>query len=451
MFSSIDELCRSVPKFSRMSVYTYPNIPHKKLINAIQGYGEDWVKPSDILVLVDDTVFGSAKDGFFLTKTHFFGNKIFGFIDNNIGDVYYYDKEIYIEDKSDDTAWIVDLDIGSSKDKPALVEYLNKCMKTLIYIGEQEKGLEQAKLEKEHEQHQKRQQELAVLEQERQQQLAIQNAKIERQQKINAIFEDTSDEILSRVNNLFKIISEIDKQFLGLVAFNGFIKERMIPSELFDDENTQKYGASFYTILGADSIITGYKRLVSEYNKMRAISEIIEKNKDIIIERLNIASEYIDSYQKLEEFACHCLSEILVDFDKSLLVNEDNTEFLLSMDKKEEIIQAEKDIFVYPSPPKKKDIDNIHQVDDIDDSSNIEEQNTALSNFFMNNSDSIISRLKTSGLQLSASALQNDENISRVAGVIHNLLPAAIRFFVSYNTVENFLLNNRQWLINKLT
>lgn len=76
---------------------------------------------------------------------------------------------------------------------------------------------------------------------------------------------------------------------------------------------------------------------------------------------------------------------------------------------------------------------------------------STIQNFLSSNTGLIITKLKESGLQLSAAALQNDENISRVAGVIHNLLPTAIRFFVSYNTVENFLLNNRQWLINKLT
>ncbi|MDW0512768.1 hypothetical protein P2E97_14125 [Mannheimia haemolytica] len=53
-------------------------------------------------------------------------------------------------------------------------------------------------------------------------------------------------------------------------------------------------------------------------------------------------------------------------------------------------------------------------------------------------------------MQLSAVALQNDQNIARVANVVYNLLPGMVRIFVSYDTVENFLLNNRQWLINKL-
>ncbi|WHP47067.1 hypothetical protein QMO40_10675 [Mannheimia bovis] len=75
---------------------------------------------------------------------------------------------------------------------------------------------------------------------------------------------------------------------------------------------------------------------------------------------------------------------------------------------------------------------------------------SAILKFFDSNSNTLIAKLKESGLQLSAAALQNDQNIARVANVVYNLLPGMVRIFVSYDTVENFLLNNRQWLINKL-
>lgn len=75
---------------------------------------------------------------------------------------------------------------------------------------------------------------------------------------------------------------------------------------------------------------------------------------------------------------------------------------------------------------------------------------SAILNFFDSNSNTLIAKLKDSGLQLSAAALQNDQNITRVANVVYNLLPGMVRIFVSFDTVENFLLENRQWLINKL-
>lgn len=48
-------------------VYLAPNIPLKKLHNALESYGQG-LKPSDVLVLLDDTLFSSGKDGLLLTE-----------------------------------------------------------------------------------------------------------------------------------------------------------------------------------------------------------------------------------------------------------------------------------------------------------------------------------------------------------------------------------------------
>lgn len=47
-------------------VFVKPNIPHKKLMNAL-GYASD-ARPDDVLLLIDDTVFGGAKDGMLVTS-----------------------------------------------------------------------------------------------------------------------------------------------------------------------------------------------------------------------------------------------------------------------------------------------------------------------------------------------------------------------------------------------
>lgn len=50
-------------------IFVAPFIPEKKVINAIQSHGlQRKCKPRDILVLIDDTVFGSAKDGLVITS-----------------------------------------------------------------------------------------------------------------------------------------------------------------------------------------------------------------------------------------------------------------------------------------------------------------------------------------------------------------------------------------------
>jgi len=49
-------------------IFFQPDIPRKKLRNALTSYAKD-AQEQDALVLVDDTVFGSAKDGALLTPT----------------------------------------------------------------------------------------------------------------------------------------------------------------------------------------------------------------------------------------------------------------------------------------------------------------------------------------------------------------------------------------------
>lgn len=55
-------------------VYVKPNIPHKKLMNAL-GYAPD-ARPEDVLILIDDTVFGGAKDGMLVTNDALYCHEI---------------------------------------------------------------------------------------------------------------------------------------------------------------------------------------------------------------------------------------------------------------------------------------------------------------------------------------------------------------------------------------
>lgn len=52
------------------STYVWPKLPPKKIKNAIASYAK--VNSSEILLLHDSTVFGSAKEGFIMTTTHIF-------------------------------------------------------------------------------------------------------------------------------------------------------------------------------------------------------------------------------------------------------------------------------------------------------------------------------------------------------------------------------------------
>ena len=62
-------------ELNEQDIYTAPNIPKKKLKNAIRSFAPG-VKAEDVLLLADDTAFGSAKDGLILTKNALYGKEM---------------------------------------------------------------------------------------------------------------------------------------------------------------------------------------------------------------------------------------------------------------------------------------------------------------------------------------------------------------------------------------
>lgn len=62
-------------KLYEQDIYTAPNIPEKKLKNAIRSFAPG-IKAEDVLLLADDTVLGSAENGLLLTKDALYGKEI---------------------------------------------------------------------------------------------------------------------------------------------------------------------------------------------------------------------------------------------------------------------------------------------------------------------------------------------------------------------------------------
>lgn len=61
-------LIRSAMDVKSDKVYVRPNIPAKKIQSAVDAYGNG-MRPEDLIMLADDTVFGSAKEGVLITKS----------------------------------------------------------------------------------------------------------------------------------------------------------------------------------------------------------------------------------------------------------------------------------------------------------------------------------------------------------------------------------------------
>lgn len=87
------------------NIYIKPNIPLDKAINAIKSYARE-LSYDDIIILVDDTVFGNCKVGiaisndFFISKEIFLDRNIFNL--NDISDIYvesFVNSAIFIDDK----------------------------------------------------------------------------------------------------------------------------------------------------------------------------------------------------------------------------------------------------------------------------------------------------------------------------------------------------------------
>ena len=186
-----------------------------------------------------------------------------------------------------------------------------------------------------------------------------------------------------------------------------------------------------------------YENLKNECNNLSIVATVLQKNQDIVLQKLAFANEFIEPYgMALERFRAF-LSELYgVEIQPNITKDE------VSKLAETKIIQSiyEKS-FKFPVLN-----DEIDEDDEIDgDEDNEEKANSALTNFFVSNSDGIIEKLKSSGVLLTASALQNNQNIMRIANIVYNLLPTPIRIFVSIETVENFLFENRDWLIDKIS
>lgn len=85
------------------NVYIAPNIPQSKLDGARRSYVPFYIDEDDILVLVDDTAFGGAGDGFVITHDAVYSHEIF--MDpvtvyfHKFSEIKYNKNEIYIDGK----------------------------------------------------------------------------------------------------------------------------------------------------------------------------------------------------------------------------------------------------------------------------------------------------------------------------------------------------------------
>jgi hypothetical protein len=104
--SGLTELVKQVVRDHSMrildgNIFFSPNIPKKKLKNALNSYAND-AQEEDALVLIDNTIWGSAKDGILLTSTAIYANAVPSINIFSINDIKFiggFDNALYINDK----------------------------------------------------------------------------------------------------------------------------------------------------------------------------------------------------------------------------------------------------------------------------------------------------------------------------------------------------------------
>lgn len=112
-----------------------PNVPNKKAANAIEKYAKG-IDINDIIVLVDDTAFGSARDGFVLSVQGLYGHEIFSdaciISLDKIDNIYSIGKDIYVNNEK-----FISL---SLMNKVTIASLCKMLMEIVIYLksGEQQ-------------------------------------------------------------------------------------------------------------------------------------------------------------------------------------------------------------------------------------------------------------------------------------------------------------------------
>ncbi len=319
------------PSFEQLKIHCSPNIPEKKINNALKHYVPHHIALTDIILLVDDTVFGSGKSGFLLTFDNFYYKK--DFVEPILGEIQgitnitfkkgIITHSLCIEYNKQPDYWVLEFTQCSSKDISVFAGYLLQAIRQL-------------------------------------------------QKRVET--ETLSESITSEPES---IASESDTKFE--------IEYQTPPAQLNE----------------SISLVTEQPETKIQNSPLKSEVKIAEARNNTI--KLN--SKQTPRY-----------------FGTMIDPNQSEPEYFGRLVvPQEEVIQPASS-----------------------------EGNSLLTKFLQNNADGIVAKLKTSGLALTSAALQNDDNIIRIAGIIYNILPTPIRFVVSLNTLEDLLLKNRHWLINKL-
>lgn len=378
-------------------LFVNPNIPSKKLQSAINSYGNG-IPLEDVIVLVDDTAFGSAKDGILITEKNIyikiFTESVRAYEWSSIETIEIEKKTIFING-----AAISSLVQTTERDLRIFFNKINEFLSKKELIEQQHQELDSFDT---HERFMDK--ELSESEDE------LEPPKIgtKAEEGFSLYGSDfTEDNLISHIKVL---VAANKSKILPLLAQD---EDDYSFSVLQDDSALQKLASYFYQILPLS-----VKQKVSEL----ALSQCLLKNREKLL-----GQALLEEILLHKESAC---SELITQTSEK--VNDD----YLPVKSTSKIIETQ--------------IDARSQDGEIKEGKIKDKLLSYAAIAIEQNKPKIIALIKEKTGELSLIALRNDSNIEKLASYIYAFLPSLVRLALKEDVFVRFMLDNRTKLLDVL-
>lgn len=395
-------------------VYVRPHIPAKKLQSAINAYGNG-LSPEDVIILVDDTAFGSAKDGILITDKSIyikiFTESLRAYEWEVVESIDIEKRTIYINSAASGKLMVAaDKDIGELFDK----------------IDEFLPGFNSSASQQALDQSSAFQRETSLELNFDMQEVIPQDNQPEHDQ---SLVTTNSDVKVAETEEANQSNNKLAGYVATLIADN---KSKIIPllkqktgdtslAALQDDANIQRLSGYLYERL--PSVV---KLAVSE----AALNQFMLANREKLLAKLLIEQQ---STQENSVVSVLAIGSTAVQDEAQAMVSVVEAEVIASHPDEGFVASASTAAPVIPKDSKAKDKLLVYVATAIEQ-----------------NKSKVIPLLKEKTGEASLAALRDDANVEKLAGFIYAFLPAVVRLALKEEIFTQFMLDNRNKLLDKL-
>lgn len=399
-------------------VFVRPHIPAKKLQSAVNAYGKG-VSPDDVIILVDDTGFGSAKDGILITDKSIyikiFTESLRAFEWQVVESISIEKRTIYINGAASGKLMVAaDKDIGQLFEK--IDDFLtdNYSSASRQAVGQSSAFQRETSLELNFDMEE-------VLPQSDQTKNKTENG--QELVATNSHIKTADAELATQSNN--KLAGYVST----LIADN---KSKIIPlleqktgdislAALQDDTNVLRLSGYLYERL--PSVV---KLAVSE----AALNKFMLDNREKLLAKLLFEEQ---SKQENSVVPAQDIGSSAVQDETQAMVSVVEAEVIASHPDEGFVASASTAAQVSPKDSKAKD-----------------KLLGYVATAIEQNKSKIIPILKEKTGEASLAALRDDANVEKLAGFIYAFLPAVVRLALKEEIFTQFMLDNRNKLLDKL-